>query len=67
VPTAREYNVALKELGCYKAELGTWVEENKPEQWAASKFTKERWGRMNNNVIEGSNNWVRCLHLMLVP
>ena len=39
-----EYNVALEELRCYKAELGTWVEDNELEQWAASKFTKERWG-----------------------
>ena len=30
-PTVGEHNVALQELRCYKLELGTWVEENKPE------------------------------------
>jgi len=51
-PTAVEFNVALYELRGYKGELGAWVDDNEPEQWAASKFGKERWGRMNNNVIE---------------
>jgi len=51
-PIVGEYNVTLDEMRFYKAELATWVEENEPEQWATSKFTKERWGRMNNNVIE---------------
>ena len=50
--TMGECNVTLDELRCYKAELGTWVEDNEPKQWAASKYTKERWGRMNNNLIE---------------
>jgi len=47
-----EYNAALEELRRYKAELGTWVEDNQLEQSATSTFTKERWARMNNNVIE---------------
>jgi len=51
-PTAAEFNVALEELRGYKAELSAWVNDSEPEQWAASKFGKERWGRMNNNVIE---------------
>ena len=45
-------------MRCYKAELSTWVEGNEPEQWVALKFTKERWGRMNNNVIKSWNNWM---------
>jgi len=49
--TAEEFNVALEELRGYKAELDAWVDDNEPEQWPASKFGKERWGRMNNNVI----------------
>ena len=51
-PTVVEYSVALDEIRCYKTKLATWVEENEPKQWAASKFAKERGGRMNNNVIE---------------
>ena len=51
-PTMGEYNVLLDEMRCYKVELAKWVEDNEPEQWAASKFTEERWGQMNNNVIE---------------
>ena len=62
-----EYNVALNKMKCYKAQLATWVEENEPEQWAASKFSTERWGRMNNNVIESWNNWMCRLRLMPVP
>jgi len=30
-PTVGEYSVALDELSYYKAELGTWVEDNEPE------------------------------------
>jgi len=41
--TVVKYNAALEELRCYKPELVTWVEENEPEQWAASTFGKERW------------------------
>jgi len=63
-PTAAEYNVALEELRCYKSELGAWVDGNEPEQWTASKFGKERWGRMNNNVIESWSNWMRRLRPM---
>lgn len=66
-PTLGEYEVALAELRAYKVELGKWVEDNEPEQWAASKFGKERWGRMNNNVIESWNNWMRRLRPMPVP
>ena len=65
-PTVGEYNVALEEMRCYKAELATWVEENELGQWVASKLTKERWGRMNNNVIESWNNWMRHLRPMPV-
>ena len=54
-----EFNVAFQELRGYKAELGAWVDDNEPEQWAALKFGKEMWGRMNNNVIESWNNWMR--------
>ena len=42
------------------------MEENEPEQWAASKLTKERWGRMSNSMIESWNNWMRCLRPMPV-
>jgi len=59
-----EDNAAFKELRCYKVELGTWVHDNEPEQWAASKFSEKRWGRMNNNVIESWNNWMQRLHSM---
>jgi len=33
---AAEYNTALEKLRCYMFELGAWVEDNEPEQWAAS-------------------------------
>ncbi|KAJ8448843.1 LOW QUALITY PROTEIN: hypothetical protein Cgig2_011464 [Carnegiea gigantea] len=39
---------------------------SEPEQWAASKFGNERWGRMNNNVIESLNNWMKRIRPMLV-
>lgn len=65
-PPAAKYNVALEELRGYKEELGAWVDNNEPEQWATSKFGKEKWDRMNNNVIESWNNWMRRLWLMPV-
>lgn len=51
-PTAVECNVAVKGLQEYKAELSAWVDDNEPKQWAALKFGKGRWGKINNNVIE---------------
>ena len=41
-PTVTEYNATLQELRCYKEEPVAWVEDDKPEQWAASMFGKER-------------------------
>jgi len=32
-PIMGKYNAALEELRCYKAELGSWVEDNELEQW----------------------------------
>ena len=64
-PTMGEYDVALLELRYYKVELGKYVKGNEPEQWTTSKFSKEIWGRMNNNVIESWNNWMRRLRNML--
>jgi len=32
-----------------------------------TKFGKEHWGRLSNNVIESWNNWMRHLCLMPVP
>jgi len=40
---------------------------NEPEQWAASKFENKRWGKMNNNVIESLNNWMRRICPMPLP
>ena len=40
--TAAEYDSTMDELKRYKRELAIWVEENKPECWAQSKFAKER-------------------------
>jgi len=39
-----------------KRELAIWIEENEPECWAQSKFTKERCGKLNNNPVESWNN-----------
>ena len=51
-PIVGEYNVASQELRSYKSELATWVGDNVLEQWAESNLRKERWGRLNNNVVK---------------
>ena len=51
----------------YKPQLAAWVKRNEPELWAQSKFTKERWGRLNNNVVESWNNWMCSLRRMSIP
>ena len=43
------------------------MEDNEPERWAQSKFTKERWGKLNNNPIESWNNWMCRLRQMSIP
>jgi len=50
--TGVEYGVTVEELGKYKPQLVAWVERNELERWVQSKFTKERWGRLNNNAVE---------------
>jgi len=65
--TGAEYGEALEELRQYKQELAHWVEDNESERWAQSKFSKERWGKMNNNPIESSNNWMCGLRQMSIP
>jgi len=59
-----EYNDAMQELRAYNQGLAEWVE---PEQWAKAKFKKEHWARLNNNVIESRNNWMRRLRPMPLP
>ena len=54
--TSTEYGQVLDELLLYKQELARWVEDNEPERWVQSKFTKERWGKLNNNPVESWNN-----------
>jgi len=66
-PTLGEYNVAMQELRAYKSELAKWVGDNEHEQWAEAKFRKERWGRLNSNVIESWNNWMHRLRPISVP
>jgi len=66
-PTLGEYNGAVQELRDYKPELAKWIIDNEPEQWAEAKFRQKRWGRLNNNVIESWNNWMRRLRPMPVP
>ena len=59
--TLGEYNVVVQELKAYKPESAQWINDNEPEQWAETKFRKERWGRLNNNVIESWNIWIQRL------
>jgi len=66
-PTLGEYNAAVQELRAYQPKLAQWINDNEPEQWVEVKFRKERWGRLNNNVIESWNNWMRHLRPMPVP
>jgi len=65
-PTLGEYNVVLQELRAYKPKFAQWVHDNEPEQWAKAKFRKERWRRLNSNVIESWNNWMCRLQMMPV-
>ena len=66
-PSSVEYSIAMDEMQKFKPELVEWVEKNEPERWVQSKFTKERWGRLNNNAIESWNNWMRSLRTMTIP
>jgi len=61
-----EYGLAMDELRKFKHELAVSAEQ-KPEQWAQSKFNKDRWGRLNNNAIESWKNWMRSLRCMPIP
>ena len=65
-PTAVEYGQASEELRQCKRELARWVEDNELERWAQSKFTKEKWGKLNNNQIKSWNNWMCRLKLMSI-
>ena len=58
-PTGPEYEVTLCELRQYKMELPRRVEDNEPDQWVQLKFTKERWGKLNNPIVswEHLNVW----------
>jgi len=53
---AAEYDCALDEMRRFKRKLALWVEKNKPQRWAQSKFKKERWVKLNNNPMESWNN-----------
>jgi len=54
--TAADYDAAIEELSRYKRKLAVWIEKNELEWWAQSKFPKDRWGKLNNNPVEGWNN-----------
>jgi len=47
-----EYGLAMDELRKFKRESAMWMEQNELERWVQSKFTKDGWGRLNNNAIE---------------
>ena len=55
----QDYNVSMFELRKYNDALAKWVEENKPEHWAMSKFPKQRWDKMTTNLTESFNVWLR--------
>jgi len=63
--TKAKYDGALEELRKFKRQLAEC--RNEPEQWAQSKFSKERWGKLNNNPAESWNNWVRKLRPLSIP
>ena len=65
-PTGVEHGVVVEDLRKYKLQLATWVERNEPEWWVQSKFTNERWGRLNNNAVESWNNWMCSLWCMSI-
>ena len=65
--TGPEYDSAMEELRKFRRELAVWVERNDPHHWAQSKFSKDRWGKLNNNPIESWNNWMRKLRVMSIP
>ena len=54
-----DYNVSMYELRKYNDALATWVEDNSPEHWAMSKFSKQRWDKMTTNLAESFNAWLR--------
>jgi len=51
-PMPLEFDVVLEELRRYKMTLAIWVQENDPQHWAASKFGKEWWDRINTNLVK---------------
>ena len=65
--TIAEYVQALEEPRQYKRELARWVEDNELKRWAQSKFTKKRWGKLNNNPVESWNNWMCGLRQKSIP
>ena len=54
-----DYIIAMKKLKTYDSDLAKWVEENSPQHYAISKFSKKRWNKMTTNLAESFNAWLK--------
>jgi len=46
---------ALDKLRKLNNGLATWIHDNKLERWVQSKFKKERWRKLNDNLVKSYN------------
>ncbi|KAF5942691.1 hypothetical protein HYC85_020333 [Camellia sinensis] len=56
--TEQLYRLHLTKLTAIDKDLGKWVEESAPRQWANAFFPYKRWDKMYINLAECFNSWI---------
>ena len=57
-----DYLVAIDMLTTFNPHLAKWIEDNSPEHWCMSKFTKMHWDKLTSNLVKSFNSWQRHEH-----
>ena len=57
-----DYLVAMDMLTTFNPHLAKWIEDNSPEHWCMSKFTKMHWDKLTSNLVKSFNSWQRHEH-----
>lgn len=58
-PSRHEFTQHIKSLTDSMPLAQEFLVSSSPENWANSMFLGERWGVINNNIVESWNNWVK--------
>ncbi|XP_073127419.1 uncharacterized protein [Henckelia pumila] len=66
-PLRHEFTQHIKSITDSMPLAQDFLVSSSPENWANSLFLGERWGVINNNIVESWNNWVKpARHLPIV-